>query len=94
MKRLPLAAVMAVFLAWLLWTVSVRQAALFAVGIGLGAVLAGQRFGFTTGWRMLIEERTPAASSASYCCSRWPPPWRCRCWAHSPNSRPRSARPA
>ena len=57
MKRLPLAALMAVFFAWLLWTVSVRQAALFAVGIGLGAVLAGQRFGFTTGWRMLIEEK-------------------------------------
>ncbi len=48
---------MAVFFAWLLWTVSVRQAALFAVGIGLGAVLAGQRFGFTTGWRLLIEEK-------------------------------------
>ena len=57
MKRLPLAALMAVFFAWLLWTVSVRQAALFAVGIGLGAVLAGQRFGFTTGWRLLIEEK-------------------------------------
>ncbi len=57
MKRLPLAALMAVFFAWLLWTVSVRQAALFAVGIGLGAVLAGQRFGFTTGWRMLIEDK-------------------------------------
>jgi hypothetical protein len=48
---------MAVFFAWLLWTVSVRQAALFAVGIGLGGVLAGQRFGFTTGWRLLIEEK-------------------------------------
>ena len=48
---------MAVFFGWLLWTVSVRQAALFAVGIGLGAVLAGQRFGFTTGWRLLIEEK-------------------------------------
>lgn len=57
MKRRPLAAVLAVFFAWLLWTVSVRQAALFAVGLGLGALLAGQRFGFTTGWRMLIENK-------------------------------------
>lgn len=57
MKRLPLAAVLAAFLLWLLWSVSVRQAALFAVGIGLGAVLAGRRFGFTTGWRMLVEDK-------------------------------------
>src|SRR5690625_1687530 len=41
----------------LLWFVSFRQAILFAVGIGMGAVLAGARFGFTTGWRRLIEER-------------------------------------
>ena len=60
MKRLPLAIVMAVFFGWLLWSVSVRQAALFAVGIGLGAVLAGKRFGFTTGWRMLIEDKDPS----------------------------------
>lgn len=59
MKRLPLAALMAVFFGWLLYTVSVRQALLFAVGIGLGAVLAGKRFGFTTGWRMLIEDKDP-----------------------------------
>ena len=57
MKRLPLAAILAVFFGWLLWSVSVRQAALFAVGLGLGAVLAGKRFGFTTGWRMLIEDK-------------------------------------
>ena len=57
MKRLPISAVLAVFFGWLLWSVSVRQAALFAVGIGLGAVLAGKRFGFTTGWRMLVEEK-------------------------------------
>ena len=60
MKRLPLAVVMAVFLVWLLWSVSVRQAALFAVGVGLGGVLASRRFGFTTGWRMLVEEKDPA----------------------------------
>ena len=57
MKRLPLAALLAAFFVWLLWSVSVRQAALFAVGIGLGAVLAGRRFGFTTGWRMLVEDK-------------------------------------
>lgn len=60
MKRLPLAVLMAIFFGWLLWSVSVRQAALFAVGIGLGAVLAGKRFGFTTGWRMLVENKDPS----------------------------------
>lgn len=60
MKRLPLALVMGAFAFWLLWSVSARQAALFVVGIGLGAVLAGQRFGFTTGWRMLVEDKDPA----------------------------------
>lgn len=48
---------MGLFAFGLLWSVSARQAALFVVGIGLGAVLAGQRFGFTTGWRMLIEDK-------------------------------------
>ena len=57
MKRLPLAALLAAFFVWLLWSVSVRQAALFAVGIGLGTVLAGRRFGFTTGWRTLVEDK-------------------------------------
>ena len=56
-NRLPLALLFLVFFGWLLWTVSVRQAALFAIGLGLGAVLAGKRFGFTTGWRMLVEEK-------------------------------------
>jgi uncharacterized membrane protein YedE/YeeE len=32
---------------------------LFLVGIGMGAALAGARFGFTTGWRQLIEQRDP-----------------------------------
>ncbi len=59
MKRLPLAVALAAFLVFLLWSVAVRQAALFLVGIGLGAALAGARFGFTTGWRRLIEERDP-----------------------------------
>src|SRR3546814_520308 len=57
MKRLPLAAVMAAFFIFLVWFVSVRQAVLFLIGIGMGSVLAGARFGFTTGWRRLIEQR-------------------------------------
>lgn len=59
MKRLPLTALLAAAFVLLLWFVAVRQAALFAVGIGLGAALAGARFGFTTGWRHLIEARDP-----------------------------------
>lgn len=59
MKRLPLAAAMAAFFILLVWSVSVRQAVLFLVGIGYGAVLAGARFGFTTGWRNLVEHRDP-----------------------------------
>lgn len=81
MKRLPLAILMALFFGWLLWSVSVRQAALFAVGIGLGGVLASRRFGFTTGWRMLVEDKDPPASLASCCCWRWRLAWPCRCWA-------------
>ncbi|MEQ4618105.1 MAG: YeeE/YedE thiosulfate transporter family protein [Corticimicrobacter sp.] len=57
MARLPLTLLMAAFAIWLAWSVSLRQAVLFAVGIGMGGVLAGARFGFTTGWRRLIEER-------------------------------------
>ena len=56
-NRLALTAVFAVFALFLFWFVSVRQSLLFVVGIGLGAVLAGMRFGFTTGWRNLIEQR-------------------------------------
>jgi uncharacterized protein len=59
LKRLPLAAAILAFDVFLLLEVSVRQAALFAVGIGLGAALAGARFGFTTGWRMLVEDKDP-----------------------------------
>lgn len=50
---------MAAFFILLVWSVSVRQAVLFAVGIGYGLVLAGARFGFTTGWRKLVEDRDP-----------------------------------
>jgi hypothetical protein len=59
MKRLPLAAALAAFFVLLAWSVSVRQAVLFLVGIGMGAALAGARFGFTTGWRQLVEQRDP-----------------------------------
>ena len=59
MKRLPLAAALAAFFVLLVWSVSVRQAVLFLVGLGLGAALAGARFGFTTGWRQLVEQRDP-----------------------------------
>jgi hypothetical protein len=43
----------------LVWQVSVRQAALFAIGVGMGAALAAARFGFTSGWRSLIVARDP-----------------------------------
>ena len=56
-NRLALTVVFATFAAFLFWFVSIRQTLLFIVGIGLGAVLAGARFGFTTGWRNLIEQR-------------------------------------
>jgi uncharacterized protein len=59
MKRLPLAALVAAFCIFLLFFVSVRQAVLLLVGVGMGAALAGARFGFTTGWRQLIEQRDP-----------------------------------
>ncbi|NLW03731.1 MAG: YeeE/YedE family protein [Pseudomonadaceae bacterium] len=56
-NRLALTLVFIVFTAFLFWFVSIRQSLLFIVGIGLGGVLAGARFGFTTGWRNLIEKR-------------------------------------
>ncbi len=59
MKRFSLAAALAAFFIFLVLSVSVRQAVLFLVGIGMGAVLAGARFGFTTGWRHLVEDRDP-----------------------------------
>ena len=50
---------MVAFAVLLVAAVAVRQALLFVIGIGLGAALAGARFGFTTGWRQLIEARDP-----------------------------------
>jgi len=58
-KRLPLAAVLAALFLFLVLEVSVRQAVLLLVGVGMGATLAGARFGFTTGWRQLVEARDP-----------------------------------
>ncbi len=60
MKRFPLAVLILAFCGFLAWSVALRQALLFLVGMGLGAVLAGARFGFTTGWRRLIEQRDPS----------------------------------
>ncbi len=59
MRRAPLAVVFAAVFLLLVWNVSVRQGVLFLVGIGMGATLAGTRFGFTTGWRQLVEQRDP-----------------------------------
>ena len=59
MKRLHLAALLAAFFIFLALSVSIRQAVLMLVGVGMGAALAGARFGFTTGWRQLIEQRNP-----------------------------------
>ena len=59
MKRLPLAALLAAFFIFLALSVSIRQAVLMLVGVGMGAALATARFGFTTGWRQLIEQRNP-----------------------------------
>ena len=59
MKRFPLATLIVAFFILLLWAVSARQALLFVIGIGMGAALAGARFGFTTGWRQLIEHKDP-----------------------------------
>jgi uncharacterized membrane protein YedE/YeeE len=58
-RRWPLAVLAGAFLLALAGFVSVRQAALFAIGIGLGVALAGARFGFTTGWRTLVVDRDP-----------------------------------
>lgn len=59
MKRLPLSVALLAFFVYLALGVSIRQAVLFLVGIGMGAALAGARFGFTTGWRQLLEQRDP-----------------------------------
>jgi len=62
MKRLPLSICLISFFLFLLWSVSVRQRLLYLIGIGMGATLAGARFGFTTGWRQLAESKDPKGS--------------------------------
>lgn len=57
MSRLPLSLTIALCFLALAWFVSLRQSVLFLVGLGMGGILAGARFGFTTGWRRLIEQR-------------------------------------
>ena len=59
-QRLPLAVAVLALFGWLLWSVSARQALLLLVGVGLGWGLAAARFGFTTGWRHLVEQRDPS----------------------------------
>lgn len=58
--RLPLALAIAGLFGWLVWSVSVRQGLLLLVGVGLGWGLAAARFGFTTGWRHLVENKDPS----------------------------------
>ena len=60
LRRLLLALAVLAFVVMLAWFVALRQALLFLVGLGMGAVLAGARFGFTTGWRNFIERRDPS----------------------------------
>lgn len=57
MSRIPLSLTIAAAFAALAWFVSLRQSLLFLIGLGMGGILAGARFGFTTGWRKLIEDR-------------------------------------
>ena len=59
-QRAPLALALLALFGWLLWSVSARQALLLLVGVGLGGTLAAARFGFTTGWRELVERKDPS----------------------------------
>lgn len=59
MKKISLATIAVAFFLFLVWFVSLRQGVLLLVGIGMGAALAGTRFGFTTGWRQFIEQGDP-----------------------------------
>jgi hypothetical protein len=94
MKRLPLTALLAAAFVLLLWFVAVRQAALFLVGIAMGATLAGARFGFTTGWRQLIEARDPKGVIGQLLLLGLAATLCMPLLAASPNCRPRWARPA
>lgn len=59
LRGLALPAICSVFFLAVAAFVSIRQAVLFLVGIGLGSCLAAARFGFTTGWRELVRARDP-----------------------------------
>ncbi len=59
-RRALLTLVIMAFVVLLGWFVALRQALLFLVGLGMGLVLAGVSFGFTTGWRNFIERRDPS----------------------------------
>jgi hypothetical protein len=54
--------------AWLAvtWFAGLRQGFTFLVGIGLGSVLAGVSFGFTTGWRVWLRDRDPTGLLAQF----------------------------
>jgi uncharacterized membrane protein YedE/YeeE len=54
--------------AWLTvtWFAGLRQGFTFLTGTGLGAVLAGVSFGFTTGWRVWLRERDPTGILAQF----------------------------
>lgn len=56
------------FAAWLTvtWFAGLRQGLTFLVGIGLGSVLAGVSFGFTTGWRVWLRQRDPTGLLAQF----------------------------
>lgn len=58
--RFPLAIAVAALFSWLVWSISVRQGLLLLVGVGLGWGLAAARFGFTTGWRHLVDNKDPS----------------------------------
>jgi uncharacterized membrane protein YedE/YeeE len=48
------------------WFAGLRQGFTFLIGVGLGAVLAGVSFGFTTGWRVWLRERDPTGLLAQF----------------------------
>ncbi len=67
LSRRP-ALVLLVLAAWLAvtWFAGLRQGFTFLIGIGLGSVLAGVSFGFTTGWRVWLRERDPTGLLAQF----------------------------
>jgi uncharacterized membrane protein YedE/YeeE len=64
--RAPLLAAVAAAWVAIAWLAGLRQGLLFAIGIGLGAALAGAHFGFTTGWRVWIKSRDPTGLLAQF----------------------------